>query len=80
VPPSVERSSTSTINRLGSKVKRAPGSNIFPNPGAIIRLVGSVLSEQHDEWQVTKRYFSAESLAKVTGRLDTIPIPLPAAR
>jgi transposase-like protein len=56
--------STNTLERLNKEVKRrADVVGIFPGEESIIRLIGAVLMEQNDEWQLQHRYLSLEPLA-----------------
>ena len=42
-------------------------NSVFPNSAALLRLAGSVLIEQHDEWEAgERRYFPEASMLELT--------------
>src|SRR5262245_45994783 len=65
---SIARSSAAPMSRA-----------IFPNEDAIVRLVGAILLEQNDEWAVTRRYMSLETMLGLCNDPAVGPKAIPAA-
>jgi len=64
--------STNPLERINKETKHRPRVvGIFPNPAAVIRLIGAVLIDMLDEWVAGgRRYRSEGSMAKLREDVD----------
>jgi transposase-like protein len=58
--------STNPLERLNKEIKRrADVVGIFPNEDSIKRLIGAVLLEANDDWQLQHRYMQIEGMTEL---------------
>lgn len=72
--------STNPLERVNKELKRRSAVvGIFPNRDSVLRLLGSLLCEQNDEWIVGKRYFSEASMRKLADPIEQPALELATA-
>lgn len=81
--------STNLLERLNREIRRRTDVvGVFPDEASALRLVGMLLIERADEWEVERRPFSLESMRKLTApdpaewlaRAEPQPLRLPPIR
>jgi putative transposase len=61
--------STNPLERVHKEIKRRSNVvGIFPDDQSVLRLVGAVLAEVHDDWQTTDRRYLSEGSMKLIGQ------------